>query len=149
MPNYISEWTAVKVKVMIPRDLETTPLQIKTDSTLGSGEKILVQTFGKDNSFIGGVSVKFSSTIQYQIAACTSGDTKLSVQPPAEMDKIWTIIKTETDLIITCNNVEVLNYLFADSSDSDCVPRWRGDIVEEIRFTTDDTASDFYRAGKF
>ena len=131
---------------MIPRDLEATPLQIKTDSTLGNGEKIYVKMFGKDSSLIGGLSVKFSDPMKYQIASCTSVGTKLSTVP-AEVDKIWTITKTETALIITCNDVEVLNYLFADSSDSRCVPTWGDDVVEEIMFRRDDSASDFYRAG--
>ena len=132
---------------MIPRDLEATPLQIKTDSTLGNGEKIYVKMFGKDSSLIGGLSVKFSDPMKYQIASCTSVGTKLSTVP-AEVDKIWTITKTETALIITCNSVEVLNYLFADSSNSDCVVRLGGD-VEEIEFHSgQDKASDFYRAGK-
>ena len=73
----------------------------------------------------------------------------LPVQPPVEVDKIWTITKTETAIIITCNNVEVLNLVFADNPDDDCETRWGGDVVEQIKFSSYDTASDFYdRAGK-
>ena len=132
----------------IPWDLEGTPLQIKTDSALGSGEEIYVVMYDKDGSYIGAVGVKFSSTVQYGISSCTSSWPDLPVQPPVEVDKIWTITKTETAFIITCNDVEVLNYLFADSSRSDCVTKWGGDVVEEIWFRSSDDASDFYRAGK-
>ena len=76
-----------------------------------------------------------------------TGWTDFPVQPPTEMEKIWTITKTETAFIITCNEFEVLNYLFADSSDSKCVPKWGGNVVEEIKFHSIDTASDNYRAG--
>ena len=134
----------------IPWDLETTTLQIKTDSKAGSGEKINVWMFIKDNRYIGGVTVQFTSTIKYWIDYCTSSWSQLLIEPPVDVDKIWTITKTETSLIITCNGVEVVNYLFADSSRiSECVPRWVGDVVEQIKFSSDyDTASDLYRAGK-
>eukprot|EP00116_Pleurobrachia_bachei_P013697 sb/3473959/ len=87
----------------------------------------------------------------YDITYCTSvWFTELPVQPPAEVEKIWTIAKTETGFIIICNGVEVLNYLFADSSESDCVTTWDGDVVEQIVFAEFyfRPASDFYRAGK-
>ena len=92
--------------------------------------------------------------MQYYIQFCNNSWLDLPVQPPVELDKIWTIIKTEAALIITCNNVEVLNYQFADSSDMDhmyhgnCVSKWGGDVVEDIRFDSySDSASDFYKAG--
>ena len=145
---YLSGWIAVERDVHIPWDLEGTPLQIKTDSALDSDEEIGVVMYDKDGSFISSFGVKFfskTSTVRYYVSYCTSNMPDLPVQPPVEEDKIWTITKTETALIITCNGVEVLNYLFADSSDSKCVPAWGGD-VEEIYFRLDDRASDFYRA---
>eukprot|EP00116_Pleurobrachia_bachei_P006279 sb/3466541/ len=141
---YRAEWTAVEREVKIPWDLKATPLQIKTDSTLDSGEKIKVEMYDKDSSYIGSVNVKFSSPMQYNIGYCT-GWINLPVEPPVEADKIWTISKTGTGLIITSNNVEVTNYLFSDSSESSCVQKWGGDVVKEIIFSGDyDTASDFY-----
>ena len=131
----------------IPWDLEATSLQIKTDSALGSDERINVDMY-RDYSWIGSVVVKFSSPMQYGISYCTTGWSDLPVQPPVEVYKIWTITKTETAFIISCNAVEVLNLMFADSSGSDCVQSWGSDVVEEIRFRNDDTASDFYGAGK-
>nr|AFK75465.1 putative secretory peptide-55 [Pleurobrachia bachei] len=120
----LTDWKAVEPYEEIPWDLEATPLQIKTDSTLGSGDMILVQMYDKDSSSIGMVKVYFEPQMGYDIAFCTSvWFTELPVQPPGEVEKIWTIAKTETAIIITCNGVEVLNYLFADSSMSDCVPR--------------------------
>eukprot|EP00116_Pleurobrachia_bachei_P011118 sb/3471380/ len=141
----LTEWTAVAKGVTIPWDLEATPLQIKTDSTLGSTDEIRVGMYGKDG-YISFVSVKFSSAMQYYIGYCANSRKDLPVQPPGEVDKIWTITKTEPALIITCNDVEVLNYLFSDSSRSDCVPTWGGDVVEKIQFPSYDTASDFYRS---
>eukprot|EP00116_Pleurobrachia_bachei_P004063 sb/3464325/ len=139
--------TSVERDVEIPWDLDGTPLQIKTESTLGSGEAIWVWMYVRSSSWIiGWVDVKFSSTMQYQIDNCATSYTDLPVQPPVEVEKIWTIRKTETALIITCNNVEVLKYLFADSSNNNCVPRWGGNVAEQIKFDKNDTASDFYKA---
>nr|AFK75462.1 putative secretory peptide-52 [Pleurobrachia bachei] len=142
---YRAEWTAVERN--IPWDLEATRLQIKTDSTVGNFDWIMVNMYDKDSSYIGNVALTFSSTMKYYIGSCTNSWTDLPVQPPVEVEKIWMITKTETAIIITCNNVEVLNYLFADSSNSKCVTRWGGDVVEEIQFHSWDNATDFYRAG--
>ena len=141
---YFSDWIAVK----IPWDLEATPLLIKSDSTLGSDEWINVYVYDKDGNLKGGAGVRFTSPMKYGIGQCTPDWVELPVQPTVEVDMIWTYTKTETALTITCNGVEVLNYLFADSSESTCVPKWGGDVVEEIMFNNEDTASDFYKAGK-
>ena len=78
-------------------------------------------------------------------------DIALPVQPTEEVDNIWTIAKTDTALIITCNGVEVANFVF-DSGGSQCVSTMGGDIVEKIQLRGTgsallDTASDLYRAG--
>ena len=88
--------------------------------------------------------VQFTSLIKYRINFCNTW-TDLPTQPPDEVDKIWTFNKTSTALIISCNGVEVLNYVFSDTSNDDCVPRWSRD-VEKIQFAaTSDTASDYYK----
>ena len=105
--------------------------------------------YEKDGSDIGNVAVWFSSTMQFKILHCSTTDntwTDLPVQPPEQVEKVWTFTKTETAIIIACNEVEVLNYLFADSSLSNCVAKLGGDIVGQINFLSWDTASDFYRA---
>ena len=131
-------------------DLEGTALQIKTDSTLGSGDELFPLMKDKDGNEIARLSVWFSSAIKYKIMYCTyinSNNWKdLPVQPPVEVEKVWIFTKTETALTISCNEVEVLNYQFADSSYDDCVPKWGGNVVEQISFYSWDTASDFYRS---
>ena len=134
---------------IISWDLEATPLQVKTDSALGSDDWIEVYVYDKDSNLKGGAGVRFTSPMLYGIGGCTPDWAELPVQPTIEVDMIWTYTKTDTAFIITCNGVEVLNYLFADSPIStDCVSRWVGDVVEEIMFPSTDTASDFYKAGK-
>eukprot|EP00116_Pleurobrachia_bachei_P007648 sb/3467910/ len=143
----VSDWTAVEKDVKIPWDLEGTPLQLKTDSKLGSGQIMRVEMYKNDSSsYVGGVEMRLSSLVRYRIYHCINSYTDLPVELPVEVEKIWTIIKTGTALIITCNNVEVLNYLFADSSNTKCVKKLGGDVVEMFKFHGWDAASDFYRA---
>ena len=134
--------------VKISFDLESSPLQIKTASTAGSGEQMGVRMYTENKTWIGGVLVQFSSSVKYHIGYCTSPYwITLPVQPPEEVDKTWTIRKTATTLSIECNGVEVLNYQFSDSSLGDCVSKWGGDVVDKILFgSSSDTASDSYRA---
>ena len=102
-----------------------------------------------DSVGIGNMGVKFSTTMQYWISWCTANGffKDLPVQPPMDVENIWTIKKTSIAFIIICNNVEVLNYVFTDSSDSLCVPKWGGDVVERILFSKVGDASEFYRPG--
>eukprot|EP00116_Pleurobrachia_bachei_P006278 sb/3466540/ len=131
----------------IPFDLESTPLQIKTNSTAWSEEEIVVYTYTANGSLMGSVEVRFTKPIQYYISYCATSWPELPVQPGDEVDKIWTIRKTNTTLNIECNGVEVLNYQFSNSSRDKCVPKWGGDVVKKIRFHSYyDTASDSYRA---
>ena len=131
---------------VIEYDLEENPLQIKTDSVVGSGELVLVVLYTDQEEYISDIRLDLSSsaTPKYKIQPCTP-PTIFPVDLPVEQDKIWTITKTATALKIECNDVEVVDYLYSDSSDSRCVTRFSQDI-EKIIFPSDyDTASDEYR----
>ena len=147
--NFLLEWTAVQRDVKIPLDLERASLQINTDSTVGGNEQIKLQMWNKDSSLISTLYVMFSSPMKYWIDNCHNDWQEMTATPGGGgyIYRIWTITKTEPALIITCNNVEVANYLFADSSNDDCVPKLAKD-VEQVSFDDPhDSASDFYRAG--
>ena len=94
--------------------------------------------------------------MDYYISFCTNGFIE-DLPVPAEVfellnkadvenEKSCTISTTETALIVTCNNVEVLNYQLADSSDSRCISMYSGDVVDEIWFRSYDSASNYYKA---
>ena len=153
-----SAWLPVKLNENIPFDLESTSLQIKTNSADGSFDRVNVFTKDGQKSKFGTIAIQFSSPIRYKVHPCSSEEsyTKyetlphvLPTQPPDDVEKIWTFTKTSTALIISCNGVEVLNYVFSDSSFSDCVPLWSRD-TEYIYFNKEqfNDAVDFYRAGK-
>ena len=147
------DWTAVQRSVLLPLDLENTPLEIRTNSTLGSGDKVVVWFYPTQGEYVGGVEIFFSSTPKYKLEDCSSYRTNFPSNLPSEVDKIWriTLDKTaEIRLKIHCNGVEVVNILISDNtcSDSDWRKYWSRD-VENIYFPTNgDTASDYYRVGQ-
>jgi len=123
----------------------TTPLQIKTDSAVGSNEKIDVTVYSTAKEM--GLSIKFVNPPQYYIQLClqTGTLTHFDVDLPGEQNKTWTFTKTATALKIECNGDEVLTYTFSDSSRSACLPHWSKDIVK-MKIDGSDTASNEIRA---
>ena len=128
----------------IEYDLEGRPLQIKTDSAVGTWDSIALRLHTDTEGLITVIYVRLTDPPQYSIYYCTSSWTTFPVSLPAEQDKIWTFYKTDTALRIECNDVEVLNYLYSEVNDDDCVEKLGRD-VEKIMFGSFDTASDMYR----
>ena len=101
----------------------------------------------------GGVTLHFTSPPQYWVDYCSTSRTNLPTALPTETDKIWKITLTRTSgtvsVIIHCNNKEVLNVVPSSTTCSDS--RWSNywtREVEKIKFSSYDTASDYYRPGK-
>ena len=141
--HIISGWTSVTRDVYIDYDLEEHPLQIKTNSAAGTQEKVYVQFYTAEEEYISDIRLYFAATPQYLIGFC-SYYSNFPVDLPTALVKIWTITRTATTLVIACNDVEVVNYVYSDSSDSNCVPYHNRD-VDRIFFYEHDTASDEYR----
>ena len=146
-------WTAVQRDVDINYDLENFPLQIRTDSVVGSGEEVVMYFNTAGGHYIGGIGLYFNSPPQYWLFLCSSSRTNFPASLPTETDKIWTITLIKTSgirLIMHCNNKEVVNVLMSDTTCS--FSSWSGDWsrdVEKIKFSSKhDTASDYYRPGK-
>ena len=141
-----SAWIPVERGVSIPFDLESTPLQIKTDApAAGVTGYIWTELYDAQDEGIANFVILFISPTKYTMAKCQNDWPVLPTQPPDDVDKIWTFTKTTTALIISCNGVELLNYVFSTSSDGRCVSTWSRD-VEIIQFdATRDKASDYYR----
>ena len=146
-------WTAVKRGVLVNYDLENSPLQIRTDSLIGSDEKVVLYFHTAGGDMAGGVGLYFTSSPQYWLRYCTTSRTNFPTALPTETDKIWTIALIKTSgirLIIKCNNKEVVNVLISDASCgySDWSEMWSRD-VGKIQFGSSETASDYYRPGKY
>ena len=55
----LTGWTAVQMNVKIDFDLENYPLQIKTDSEVGSNEELRVMFYDAQENLIGGIYLFF------------------------------------------------------------------------------------------
>ncbi|KAL5251950.1 hypothetical protein ACHWQZ_G014927 [Mnemiopsis leidyi] len=146
--HHQGNWTAVKSAV----DLETTPLEIKTNSTIGSEDKIDLRFYNSQGEYAGGIMITLSSPSKYYLNWCSPSQTSFLNNLPAAVDKVWRISLNKTSgirLQIHCNKVEVLIFLLSDGT---CGRKnwrdyWTRD-VERIAFSSDDSASDFYRRFK-
>ena len=141
-------WIPVRRDEALDHDLESFPLEIKTDSALGSGDEVGVIFLSAEKEYAGGVALHFTSTPQYFLGWCNKW-TNLPVNPPSPTVKVWHITLTRTAgvrLVIHCNDVEVLNKLLSQATCSES--RWRtywNRDVTNIKFASWDTASDYYK----
>ena len=138
----VSGWTDVAPLVKISNDLKAHPLQIKTDSVVGSEEAVYVRPYTDYDYFCGPIMLIFSNPPTYYIGNCNRY-IPFPVTLPVEQAKVWTITQTDTALKVECNDVEVLNYSFSESAIASCLVAW-SHHVKQIDFYYD-TASDGYR----
>ena len=138
---------------MIDYDLENSPLQIRTNSEVGSNEKVRMTFLTAAYNSVGELWLTFGSPPQYTLTRCT-GDINFPIDLPSETDKVWTISLTrnsgEIRVVVHCNNKEVVNVVLSDTvctSFDQWNTYWSRD-VEVMWFASQDTASDYYRAGK-
>ena len=131
----------------IQADMETSALEIKTDSLIGSEEKVSTRFYTDRGYMAGGFVLYFTSPPQYKIRSCTQ-ETDFSTKLPTDTNKVWRIKLTRTTditLVIHCNEVKVLNILFVSTcTDNGWDNVWYSD-VSQIRFDDEDTASDDHR----
>ena len=139
----ITGWTAVQRGQYIDHDIHTTPLEIWTNSTTGSGDMVDVALWASTRTSSGTVRIKLTSPPQYYVYYC-KGWTNFPTDLPTTTVKVWRISVINSDntrVKIVCNEKEVLNIVF---SYSPCNVWWRNDAVM-IYFGSYDTASDYYR----
>ena len=145
-----SGWTAVKHDVYIDYDLENWPLEIKTNSSLGSNDEVQIRFFSGQNKEVGRFKLAFSSNIRYIIGMCRRSHewNDLKTEIPSELDKEWRITLERYDrprIVLHCNEVEVLKYVIRSGTCS--VKSWDtywNRKAKKIHFTTSDTATNFH-----
>ena len=130
-------------------DLESTPLEIKTNSVLGSTDRVAVVLLSDGGRSTGVVYLFFTSTPQYHLSYCIQGNSNFPGTLPSANDKIWriTLNRTadDTEVVIHCNEVEVLNTLLSSTcGNREWSTYWSRDVAT-IEFSIYDTASDYYR----
>ena len=119
-------------------DIETMkPLQIKTDSKVGSGDKMWVNFIGNENHY--GLSVTFNDTPSYEVYHCSLWK---EFTMPNGNEHIWTITRTKSNLTLYCDSVEIFHLEFSVTNKCE---KLLGQPITDFRFNKEDTASDSYR----
>ena len=144
-------WIAVQRDVLIDFNLEEYSLNITTDSTLGSDDKVSVWFYTSQETLAGYLNLYFSSTPQYLISRCNSDYTNFPTNLPSDKDKVWRVTLTKISgirLVVHCNEEEVVNTLISgstcDNSDWSIYRYWSREVAK-ILFSSWDTASDYYQ----
>ena len=144
-----SGWIAVQREVMIAFNLEEYSLNITTDSTLGSDDRMSVKFYTSQGDSAGALYLFFRYRPEYAIRSCTR--TNFPTNLPSDNDKVWRVTLTRTSgirLMIHCNEVEVLNTLISDSTCggySDWSTNWSGEVAKIMFSSEYYTASDYYQ----
>jgi hypothetical protein len=141
----------VQRDVKFDHDLESTSLEIKTNSALGSNDKVKVNFFTAGKEGAGAFELKFETPVKYYLDFCISSYETLSSLTHITACTIWKITltrKPEVILAIHCDEKRVLNTVISSKTCSHgSWSKWTR-RVEKIRFSSQDTASDYYRAGE-
>ena len=153
--KFNSGWLVVTSDIEVDFDLETTPLEIVTNSAFGSDERVHINFIIDSGERIGGIQLHFKTT-SYKIGKCSTNMDLDSTTLPADITKIWriTLKKNLPEIRITihCNDAEeVLNVVLSDSvcnnpdyADGKWRANWEKDVIKKIRFQYN--AADYYRA---
>ena len=134
--------------VRIDWNLENVPVKIRTNSVLGSKERLNMLFYSAQDDIAGGVQIKFLLTPKYYFGWCTGWNNFPSTLPSATQ-KTWRITLDKSEgirVIIHCNGMEVLNFLLSDETCTHYHYRsyWSRDVTQ-LYFSWSDIASDFYR----
>ena len=131
-------------------DPENVPLEIRTYSELGSGERLILTFYTSQNIYAGGFMIRFTSKPKYRLPHCTPW-IEFPKYLPSPTTKIWRIAVQDIDpsvrLVVLCNEIQVLEVRLSNSTCS-AEPHWSSfwrDDVKKIYFNSSDSASDFYR----
>ena len=143
-----SEWSSVTPGKYIDLDIDSSPLQIQTDSVVGGDDLVRVR-FVVLNSNVGpGIQIWFKDPPEYQINYCSN--PTIFTMPDAENEqRIWTFRKQNDRLQLQCNGAQIFDFNFKESAWSDCRDMWSADFAQ-MRFANSqrwgfDTASDSFR----
>ena len=130
-------------------DLEAKEIQIKTDSALGSNDKVNIEFYTSQDAKIGSLEIKFADTLTYKVSGCHSSAITFLDATNYDSDKVWRVTEKadHTELYIHSNDELVVTLSY--SAVANCASTYNADIAK-IKFAADDTASDLYRiVGKY
>ena len=139
----------VKRDVAIEFDLESVPLEIRTDSVLSTpGDQSSIQFYDKQGQVAGGLWLYFWAIPRYSLAQCDTNTKLFNKDLPSEVEKVWKMTVTKTSdvrVVLTCNDEVVVDKVLSIAECGET--RWRdywSRSVTRIVFTNEDSASDYY-----
>ena len=144
-----SEWQDVIRGSFIEYDLETTPLEIKASSAIGSNELINLKLYGSEERDAGSVRIALSNPPQIKIVKCVDSiPTSSDISTASTNLFVWKITKTVgPGLKIEAGSVTVVDVMLTQDVCSDYKTDWYlywHRAVTKIKFLTSDTASSQY-----
>ena len=101
---------------MIDFDLDKYPIQLKTDSEIGSGDIINIcfyissETHVSNWRTVGHIVIEFSNPMRHRVYYCS--DERIDFSVPEGQNKVWKITKTSRRLRISCDSVVVIDVEF-------------------------------------
>ena len=148
MHHPFSDWTEVGERNRdISFDINSTPLQVYTDSEVGSGEMIWVQFHASNKG--AGMGIYFNAQPKSFVGYCEEQEIPLGKLGTIK-NRVWTIEKENTRVKLRCNGEQIFDFDTEDST-KDCKSHWVLDFItlkfadETITQDMADTASDFFR----
>ena len=118
-------------------------LQILTNSTTGSVDKVQLWFFTPGNNWYN--EIQFKAPIEASVSSCGWSSLR---DAPTQQIKVWTLTVTSSTFLLQCNGFDVRRIVFADVQDdgSKCAETWTRDLTElKLNFNNQDTASLKYR----
>ena len=141
LQNSISVWIKPERTTSDLMNMKVAPLQIKTDSSIGSGDVIDVQFTDMGVYPSGGVEITFSDPMTVQFKRCTETPITLT-NVPAGDERVWNVYRVFGRVKIECNDVTVANVKLSSCTHAE---RWVYDrSVDKVIFSASDTASDTF-----
>ena len=134
---------------MIDHDLEIVPLQIQTNSALGSKDVLWVVLYDSAEEKLGFVSIKWTNQPKYRMGYCMDDYINIPVPLPSDEPKVWKITKTgKLSVTVHCNGQKILDITISLSicdAGQGWITKWTQGLLKKIEFHHPiDTASDFW-----
>ena len=139
------EWQQVKRETVISHNLDTTPLQIVTNTKTGAAEEVQLE-FDPASGYRKRIILEFSAKTYVTVRDCV---WRKEVGLPEKLPVVWTIFRnTKTHVMrILQNSDEVVSLDYSSSGSCKDRSEWNdGRRILEFTFKSEDNASDTYRA---
>jgi hypothetical protein len=151
--KYYWKWSPVRRNVLTDFYPENS-LEIQTSSTFtpvpGGKDYIKVGFYDSEDFLVGLISINFYENSKSYGVTLDQEYTEYPVESPSTGDKIWRITVKKVPynsydkIIIQCNGKEVL-YIFNRYYESHRFRIWRIDDITQLKFASQDRASNKYR----